>query len=169
MRLDVEGHEMSALLSLLEDERFGASSVLPRQIIAEFHYQHGNGYAGLSWAGRYLTMGELAQLAQALYRGGYRTVHRDFNPRWPQCVSSPLCGIGATAAPSPPIGRRTGRGAGQVKFLGTIVTTKARERSFPIRARTFPSLEFAHSDGCHPGAAPGNCLCVRLLFLTGKG
>ena len=35
-------------------------------------------------------MGELAQLAQALYRGGYRTVHRDFNPRWPQCVEFTL-------------------------------------------------------------------------------
>ena len=90
MRLDIEGHELTVLLSMLEDERFGASSVLPRQIITEFHYQHGNGYEGLSWAGRYLTMGELAQLAQALYRGGYRTVHRDFNPRWPQCVEFTL-------------------------------------------------------------------------------
>ena len=93
MRLNVEGHEHSILLSMLEDERFASSSApvpLPHQLVTEFHYQHGDGYEGLDWAGRYLTMGELAQLAQALYHGGYRTVFREFNPKWPQCVELTL-------------------------------------------------------------------------------
>jgi hypothetical protein len=94
LRLDIEGHEFDSVLAMIEAEHAAAARrhalPLPFQLVTELHYQHGDGHESLPWAGRYLTMGELAMLANALYATGYRVVHREINPKWPQCAEFTL-------------------------------------------------------------------------------
>ena len=71
LRLDIEGHEYDTYLAMLEAEhalrpRGTPPLPLPFQLVTELHYQHGAGHEALRWAGRYLTMGELAMLGNAL-------------------------------------------------------------------------------------------------------
>ena len=90
LKMDVEGYEYDVLYSLLRRDDQWAYARLPHQISIELHYQAGKKAIGLGWYGRYLTVGELANLAQALYWGGYRIVSSEVNPKWPQCIELTL-------------------------------------------------------------------------------
>ena len=86
LKMDIEGYEFEVLYSLFLRDDPWVYARLPHQIAIELHYQAGKRARGLHWYGRYLTVGELANLAQAFYWSGYRVVSAEVNPVWPQCA-----------------------------------------------------------------------------------
>lgn len=85
LKMDIEGYEYEVLYSLFRSDDSWAYARLPHQIAIELHYQAGKQARGLHWYGRYLTVGEMANLAQAFYWSGYRIVSKEVNVAWPQC------------------------------------------------------------------------------------
>lgn len=81
LKMDVEGHEYTVLNDMFDG---AAQASLPDQMLLEVHWQTLPKY-GLPWAGRYMTIGEMALLAQRFYVSGYRVVARTFNRNWFAC------------------------------------------------------------------------------------
>jgi hypothetical protein len=91
LKMDVEGFEYGVLRSMMKHP-----SILPDQIALELHYQ--TQFPDISWFGRYLSAGEIATVAEELFKvGGYQVVDRHDNPYCKHCteillVRKPTCG-----------------------------------------------------------------------------
>jgi hypothetical protein len=90
LKMDVEGFEYGVLRSMMNHP-----SVLPAQIALELHYK--TQFRDISWFGRYLSAGEIAAVAEELFKvGGYQVVDRHDNPYCKHCtevllVRNPTC------------------------------------------------------------------------------